>query len=906
MKSSQPLLIKWLTRYLLIVILCHMGPLLAQNNDASSRAAKLLEQRRQVIRFEDVGQMQLDDSPEIPIRVVYYNGKSDVAVDYQTLQNALQPLITPIAFQAFQQNASTQWITFKTLKEWGYRCQFSKLTLLVSIEIPVAYRIKQEISLQPRVKTKPVKITHLPATFSGYVNLGGTHEMTPDTISTAFDNGYTVNGMFNLSQNIIKWGLIKPIPKDVTTGGFDAAPQVSQKSSRDWVLTNVQFRHQDYNNQWIYLLGDLPTNPNQLMPIPSMWGVGVQSMPRSQLSGSGKATTTFDLELSENSEVIFAINDKPIYRIKRKAGRHRFIDIPLSSYFNELIISVVPESNTTNITRYTKTIYHDPGALPAGSMQAQFQLGSPLTISSVGRAIDAGQLMGMSQVLWGIGDSSMLGGNFQIQYEQFRVGIDYIGVTPLGGIEIHPQFEQVATKSMAHILFMWNLFDPNQSLQSKTIGFNWLSKVENIPLSQVDAADASMMSMSHGLQMDWQILSNVKLQSSLLYVMASNQHRFFNYINSQIDWGWLRWSATSEFKFDGSKKTDIERYQLKFASNIGASIVKGLDVQMGAYYVDANWGVGTGLIWKLFDGLSILQKQQANSQLYNAQYSMNAHTQLAMTQQNTKESDGFLKSFNQFQLSQGNDEEQLQLGWEWIHLKPSTLDTPPSKTPNTVQHNVLYRNQRMEAQFIRNDYNENIPDLAILSWGTALVFADGEWGMSKPIDSGFMMLRVNSNVHLPTIYLNDRRVSDGLGAAVYQQLNPYQMNRLQLSAETNGEYLGGRQITIKPYPNDNYVVELDVSKRSDVTFQIRPYHRRTMMGQRITVERLDGAEEPDALRIGPDNRISIANVYVGKYRIRFGDTRLGDIILKVAPVVPDRIDFGMVELGSKQVVLYAN
>lgn len=249
-----------------------MGPLLAQNNDASSRAAKLLEQRRQVIRFEDVGQMQLDDSPEIPIRVVYYNGKSDVAVDYQTLQNALQPLLTPMAFQAFQQNASTQWITFKTLKEWGCRCQFSKLTLLVSIEIPVAYRIKQEIPLQPRVKTKPVKMTHRPATFSGYVNLGGTHEMTPDTISTAFDNGYTVNGMFNLSQNIIKWGLIKPIPKDVTTGGFDAAPQVSQKSSRDWVLTNVQFRHQDYNNQCVYLLGDLPTNPNQLMPIPSMWG----------------------------------------------------------------------------------------------------------------------------------------------------------------------------------------------------------------------------------------------------------------------------------------------------------------------------------------------------------------------------------------------------------------------------------------------------------------------------------------------------------------------------------------------------------------------------------------------------------------------------------------------------------
>ncbi len=87
-------------------------------------------------------------------------------------------------------------------------------------------------------------------------------------------------------------------------------------------------------------------------------------------------------------------------------------------------------------------------------------------------------------------------------------------------------------------------------------------------------------------------------------------------------------------------------------------MVKGLDVQMGAYYVDSNGGVGTGLIWKLFDGLSVLQKQQTNFQLYNAQYSMNAHTQLAMTQQSTKESDGFLKSCNQFQLSQGNDEDQ--------------------------------------------------------------------------------------------------------------------------------------------------------------------------------------------------------------------------------------------------------
>jgi len=86
----------------------------------------------------------------------------------------------------------------------------------------------------------------------------------------------------------------------------------------------------------------------------------------------------------------------------------------------------------------------------------------------------------------------------------------------------------------------------------------------------------------------------------------------------------------------------------------------------------------------------------------------------------------------------------------------------------------------------RNE-DESIGNLTRLTFGTALVFADGHFGWSRPINNSFALVTRNENLRDQQIGINPSGGSytaqaDSLGSAVVPDLQPYQVSNLRIDA----------------------------------------------------------------------------------------------------------------------------
>lgn len=86
----------------------------------------------------------------------------------------------------------------------------------------------------------------------------------------------------------------------------------------------------------------------------------------------------------------------------------------------------------------------------------------------------------------------------------------------------------------------------------------------------------------------------------------------------------------------------------------------------------------------------------------------------------------------------------------------------------------------------RNE-DESIGNLTRLTFGTALVFADGHFGWSRPVNNSFALVTRNENLRTQQIGINPSGGSytakvDNLGPAVVPDLQPYQVSNLRIDA----------------------------------------------------------------------------------------------------------------------------
>jgi len=889
---------------LIVVTLAVMTvPVFAQTvSTPKGGAGPLSLKKSPVVRLEDYASLMVNNSSYGTIKVVYYSGKSDVYIDGPTLVKVLGTIQQPSAWSVFEGPLGiTEWVSVKALRELAYEVRFSKLTLEVVIETPVASRLNQEISLKPTATAaKAVRVTHQPALISGVVNVGGVHDIKPDTFNTTFAHGYDINGVLNLNQTLLRFWVVRPAPQTITLGSFYDLEKTVIKASDDWVWNTIALSRTDYNNGVSYMLGDV-TQPNSTMlSFPNVWGVAIHSMGRSHLVNSNQRTTETELNVKKRSEVVIEINQRVIQRLVCNAGMYRLVDIPLVPFGNTIRFKIKPLQSNDPETIVSKWVYIDPDILPIGRIESRFQVGVPLIVDLSGRQIDPSVWSMASGVNMGIAHNTMAGGLVVVGNKGTRIGLDMTLVSPIGKLNVMPQFEQYGAYPVGHLQWGISVMDASKEVKRQPFGLSFKSYVFNVPFSDTTTSDLKY-SMSNAINATWHWDTALKLDSGVTHLMIQNQHKLIGTFSGTWDWGWIKWGGQWQWKL-----TD---QQWQRNQSIGAWFrVFQANIQVGVYEIDQISGVSASLAWQPIPELAVQTQQGLNNDSVEWRYNVNDSTKWVASQTNRYNDTNANVSIQQLQMNQGNQHESVDWTWSLKKMVPATPTASMPKTPHAISHRVNVSNRRFVGGFNRMDYNDTEPGYSTLSWGSAVVFADGQWAISRPISSGFVMLNVAGAAHLPEVYINKQPYYDALGASVYSQLNPYQLNAIEIEAQSaEGEFLGSSYAKITPLPNQNYVVGLTATPRVTLTFRVKPYHQQRMTGQRVTMKRLhDDADDTLSVLIGAGNQVVLTDVYPGKYELTFSDSRLGRMIVSVSDSVIESKELGLIPLGSQTVSVYAN
>lgn len=878
-------------------------PVLAQEGSLQKGGAgKVILKKSAVVRLEDQATFMVNNVPCGTIKVVYYSGKNDVYVDGPTLIKRLLLDHHPSSLAVFDGPLGvTEWIAVKDLRDKGYHVTFSKLTLALALETPVANRLNQELSLKPNPSSGPtMKVTHRPALVSGVVNVGGVHPITPDTIQHAFSYGYDINGVLNLNQTLLRFWVLRPIPQTMTMGSFMDDKKTVLKSSDDWVWQNVALLRTDYENGVSYVLGDIQQSPNGLSSFPTVWGLGIHSMGRSHLVNANQRTTEAEVILTKRSELVIEINQHVIRRVVCNAGTYRLVDIPLKPFGNDIKIKIKPLQKNEADTILSKWVYVDPDILPIGRIESRFQVGVPLRVDVSGRQIDSSVWVLATGFNAGVFENTMAGSMVAISNKSTKIGLDMTMVAPIGKVRILPQFEQYGAYPVGHLQVGWTFLDASKAITRQPLGISFKSYVVNFPFSTTTTSDLKY-GMSNALNVAWQWDSAFKIDSGLSHIMGYDKHKLFGTLSGTWDWGWVKWGGQWQWRLDD------QQWQQNQSLSAGFALFQSR-IQLGYYMIDQVSGVSASWVWHPLPQLQIQAQQLLNYDNTEWQYQVNEGTKVVASQTNKYHDTNTNMSLQQVQMTQGNQHELIDWMWSFKRVEPATPTASLPSTPYTMTHRLNVSNRRFVSGFSRMDYHDVKPEESVLSWGSAVVFADGKWGISRPISSGFVLVNVEGSAHAPEVYINKQPYYDALGASVYNQLNPYQSNSIEIEAlSEQGEFLGSVPVRISPLPDQNYVVDLVATPRVTLSFNVTPYHQLRMLGQRATIRRLgDDADDRISVMVGANNQVVLQDVYPGTYEVTFSDTRLGRMIIKIADSVIDSKDIGVIPLGSQTVTVYAN
>ena len=190
-----------------------------------------------------------------------------------------------------------------------------------------------------------------------------------------------------------------------------------------------------------------------------------------------------------------------------------------------------------------------------------------------------------------------------------------------------------------------------------------------------------------------------------------------------------------------------------------------------------------------------------------------------------------------------------------------------------------------------------------LTFGTALVFADGHFGWSRPITNSFVLVVPRDRWRGQTIGVNPSQdsyaaVVDGFGPAVLPDLQPYYVSRLRLDAPEAplGYDLGTDQYVIMPSYRSGTLIMAGTEASAFVRGVLVDEAGAPLglqSGEVVSLSDADWAAQPlFTNRIG---RFALLGFTPGRYEIRLRDR--APLQFEIAPNQEGLIDLGTLPIG---------
>ena len=571
-----------------------------------------------------------------------------------------------------------------------------------------------------------------------------------------------------------------------------------------------------------YTIGDqiVPTRGYQ-SSIPMLGFSAVRNFSL-QPYGITRPISRFEFFLERPSTVDVFISDRFTQTLRLPAGSQDIRNLPLNAGINEVQLVITDDLGRVQRLNFSGAVAADQ--LAPGVQQFAYGVGFRASTENGSQSYDWNQPMLTLADRWGLSENLTLGGYFQATLDRQVAGVEGVWSTSIGNFSwdvalSHDQ--ELGVDGAAQVVYeVLQLGNNNPTQRSLRLALEY--RGDNfMPLDDLTARDPSTLDFS-----------------------ANYTQQIFGNINARLN-------GRYQLGRDGSADAYSLGLGLSRAFNHGISVNVNLSQQHTQ---------GGGDEQRAFLSLSWLFPRQRQSLITTAEInSSGASTQTTWNFDAARTVDRLTGSVS--------------------------LNTNPELSRLTGKLNYMgYRASLGFSQELQiaSDDNALIGNASQLTFGTALVFADGHFGWSRPVSNSFALVVRQGNLRQQVVEVNPTgngyiARADALGPAVVPDLQPYYLSPLRIETPEMpiGYDIGAQLYHLLPTYRSGTVVYVGTDATVFLRGTVLTKNGEPIALQTGEVVSLSDPDwQPITIFTNRAGRFALTGFKPGQYELRFDDQRV--------------------------------
>ena len=550
--------------------------------------------------------------------------------------------------------------------------------------------------------------------------------------------------------------------------------------------------------------------------------------------------------LDQHSQVDVLVNGRRVRTLDLDPGRYNLRDLPLASGTNDVSIRIVDEVGRTQTINFP--FVFDTNLLAPGEQEFSYALGATSRNTPGSKDYDENDPVLSASHVIGVTDSLTVGANIQAIQQHQVGGVEARVGTPLG-------------------IFRGDLSASNSDMAPNDVAarlqYRW---------TEPQTVDS----------MDRNILGNVTYRGKSFLPIGSIEASNPTSVDAAMSYGQRIW-----FDWTGSIG-----YSQLFDSG-GSPEGRSLDLGASRRLTDSLF----------FDVFARRQERRDISDLSTFMLTL-TWIPYQSHQRVTTQYD----SFN----------EAIRADWsytpsETIGNLQANVNTERNREQDRVRGDVSYVDYRFEAQ-IRDDESfggeSTSPRRTTgLRFGTALAFADGRFGITRPISDSFAMVVPHPSLAGTQLDVNrgagaPQAEADALGPAILPRLPAYYMQRVVVDVDDlpDGYDLGDQIFNVQPRYRSGTLITVGSGATSFVQGILVDSDGRAIDLRLGSVASLDdSSREAKAFFTGPAGEFELTGLTPGRYALRLDAAPDVSVEFSVAADAVGAVSLGRLQFPTDQV-----
>ena len=814
----------------------------------------------------------------------YESGKFAAAVNCEEIFKYLEGLVDPLYLRRelieleVAKKDLKKWVPLIFFSDSAYQVIYDESKLRISILVPPEARKLQVQAIQPFMQMTPegelVRPSNLSAQVTGYANQEFRVYQASKSLNTSERAPFQTQ--FNSAVNLLGWVLES-----------NAFYQEKRPGSTlpSWIRQDVRLV-KDYPSIRVrQSIGDLIYPTDSVQVFQPLGGIDFATVFQMQANRINYPSGEEELFLKRPSKVQVFINNQQRQILELPAGRHALKNFPVFNGVNQVKLVITDDLGQEETLNFI--ISTGLQLLAPGVQQVNYAIGYPSTQVSATKVYDTNNpiFSGFHRV--GVSNSLTLGVNSQAKKDQVNFGLNAVLGTNIGVFSIESMSSRVRSSRPGYYLKLNYLYF-NQGVLNQTANSGYLS-VMNRTSVNFGVLGSTPEFYSFGIFR----YNNPVIYNGYLNLTAPLSDKFLGTLSASYSLNRVTRNPqdSSQVANYSYGLTLSEVFQNAMAS-INIRVAKlATNMTEKTITINLNWRLDS----KQFVSASYETMHEAISTNYNYN-SLGSY------------SGRFLANAG-YQKNETQNQARINLNyWGSRGIVGGNYQYIDQTTSSTFTNSQSGQNTSGTNNVNSQDSNHSQTQLINLRVSSSLVYAGGQFALSRPVTDSFVIAKAIKSAEGERILVNPAgegqymAASGFLGPAVVPEVASYYYMPLRVVAPDSGIGVNilNERFTVFPTYKSGFIIR--VGEEQSVLLVV---HLVSPKGESIgadfgeirSIDFTDGPKTP--IFTNRNGKLVVQGLAAGRYEVELFSGKWRKVIVEIPEGSTNILDLGKVVIQGK-------